>query len=305
MLDKEVPNIMGVKHPPDSFEHSVASLETIDMHYVREGQGPDLVLLHGWPGFWWEWHRNIPPLSENLTTLAPDMRGFGETTKPDLSDPSLYEFDYSVEDLRQILDHLNVERTHLVGHDFSSFVVHKFARKYPERTGKLVLLNPALPGVEERYLTPEIFPESWYSQFHQLPLADELVGNSRETVRIYVEHYLSHWSFDSELFSDPDELGIYVDNFMKEGNITGGFNWYRANLNLASEVWNPIDLTPTDIKTLVLWSTDDPIIPVEWSDTISDWYTNFEFEVVPNCGHFIMREATDMFNIKVEEFLTE
>lgn len=295
---------MTVKRSPESFDHRTVNLEDIEMHYVKEGSGPPVVLLHGWPGFWWEWHRNIPALAESHTVIAPDMRGFGETSNPDLSDPALYEIDHTVRDVRQLIDHLDFEEVTLVGHDFSSFVVHKFVRAFPDRSANLVMMNPALPGVAERYLSPEKFHESWYSQFHQMPMADQLVGRSRETVRCYVGHFLSHWSHDPDLFSDPEEMEIYVDTFMKEGNITGGFNWYRANLSLASQVWNPRDTTPSDIRTLVFWSTDDPILPIEWSDLISNWYRNFRFEVVPEAGHFIMREAPETFNSVTREFLS-
>ena len=67
---------------PEAFKHHYAQLRDIKLHYVREGSGPPLILLHGWPGFWWEYHRNIGPLAKDFDVIVPDMRGYGDSEKP-------------------------------------------------------------------------------------------------------------------------------------------------------------------------------------------------------------------------------
>ena len=76
---------MAVRRP-EEFSHHEAQLDGIRIHYVREGSGPPLVLMHGWPGFWWEWYKCIGALADDFDVIAPDMRGYGDLEKPDLRD---------------------------------------------------------------------------------------------------------------------------------------------------------------------------------------------------------------------------
>ena len=190
------------------------------MHYVREGQGTPLLLVHGWPGFWWEWHRNIGRLPESFDVICPDMRGYGDTTKPPLTDIPAFHIDKTVEDLVELLNVLGVERVNVVGHDYSSIVMYKFIRKYRDRVAKAVFFNPITPGFESRYLSVGHFPESWYSQFHQLDVAVDVVTSSRAATKRYFQHILSHWSSDPNLWGE-EELEIFTDNFAKPGNVQG------------------------------------------------------------------------------------
>lgn len=291
---------MAVRRP-EQFTHNFAQLAEIKMHYVKEGNGEPVLLVHGWPGFWWEWNLNIPVLAESYTVIAPDMRGYGDSDKPDLNNVANYHLDKTVEDLAQLLDHLNIAQAYVVGHDWSSVVMHKFVRKHRNRVKKAAIFNPLLPGVEGRYLSVMHFQESWYSQFHQWPLSVDLVSASRQNVETYYRHFFSHWSSNPNLYTQ-EEMDIFVDNFMKPGNVHGGFNWYRANLNIASVVWTALDRTLSDVPTLFLWGMDDPVVPAVWSDTIPMWYTNYTYRALPNVGHFVMREAPDIVNSSLKEF---
>ena len=139
---------------PTDFSHHRATLDSISNHYVREGAGEPLLLLHGWPGFRWEWHRNIGPLARDFDVIVPDMRGFGESDKPPFDQIDLYHMDRAVEDTRILLDRLGLTRAYLVGHDFGAVLAHKFLRRYPERVAKTLIANPIVPGLDELYLSP-------------------------------------------------------------------------------------------------------------------------------------------------------
>lgn len=281
-------------HRPETFNHHTAKINGVDIHYVREGAGEPLLLVHGWPGFWWEWSRVIPELAKDFLVIAPDMRGFGASEKPDFADVSNFELRHTVEDLSQLLRSLDIESANVVGHDWSSLVLHKFVRSHPEQTKKMLIMNPLFPGVEGRYLSPAHFPESWYSQFHQLPMSVELVGHSRETIKIYFRHFFLHYSADPATAYTDEELDVLVDNFLVKGNVEGGFSWYRANLSVTSVPFDQLDRMPTGLPTRVLWGMADPVVPSVWSDYISDWYTNFTFRPLPGVGHFCMWEAPEI-----------
>ncbi len=280
---------------PDDFDHHTADLGSIRLHYVREGQGEPVILMHGWPGFWWEWRKNIGPLAADFDVIVPDMRGFGDSEKPDLSNIDLYGTLVATDDLANLLDHLNVERATLVGHDYAAIVIHKFARKYRERVERAVVMDPIVPGFDTRYMSAEHFSESWYAKFHQLDMAVELVGSSRADCRSYFAHFLSHWSSDPALFSD-EELEVYTDNYMKPGNIQGGFNFYRSGQR---KTWTDLDYTISSCPMTFLQGMADPCIPARWTDLIPSWYTNFTLEYVPDAGHFMMCETPDLVNDRV------
>ena len=281
---------------PDEFTHHSDELSNVTLHYLREGSGAPLLLVHGWPGFCWEWRKNIGPLAEHFDVIAPDMRGFGDSTKPPLDRVELYSTEHVIDDFVELLDRLGLEKIYLCGHDFGSEVVHKFIRRHRDRVSAAAILNPAVPGWGERYM--QRFEEAWYFMFHQLDLAVELVGSSREACRAYFKHWLSHWSADGDLFTDA-EIEVYTDTFMKPGNLHGGFNFYRVR-----DFWKPIDWTISDCPMVFLQGMNDPIAPAAWTDLVGRWYTDFTIEYVDDAGHFLMCEKPGIVNSRlIEGFL--
>ena len=123
----------------------------IGIHYVRHGGGFPLVLLHGWPEFWYTWRKNIPVLAGEFDVVAPDLRGFGDTDKPGLPDPPKDLLGDFVEDLRALADALGFERFGVVSHDVGAYVAQGFARKYPERLGGLFFFDCPYPGIGRRW----------------------------------------------------------------------------------------------------------------------------------------------------------
>ncbi|MFL5283749.1 MAG: alpha/beta fold hydrolase [Rhodopila sp.] len=250
---------------PGDFRHETVTTHDprgyeVKIHYVREGRGEPLFLFHGWPGFWYDYWMNIKELAKQFDVIAVDLRGYGDTDKPGydprtkriMLDPvQHYDLDTTVDDAMRLAKALGIERAYWLGHDWSSLVMHKFVRRYPDMVKKLVLVNPFLPGAETRYLSPAFHEHSYYASFHGTPLAVELVESSREATKIYFRWFFQWWSANKNLWT-PDEIEILTDNFVKPGNIEGGFHWYRANLSPAAKGWEPRDYIPTHIPTQVL-----------------------------------------------------
>ena len=123
---------------PEEFSHHEVQLDGIRIHYVREGRGPPLVLMHGWPGFWWEWYKCIGALAEEFDVIAPDMRGYGDSEKPDLNDLSKYHLN------EVTADHAN---------DRSGSAVNITRSSYPRRAGNR--LKSAVPPASRGTLSSE------------------------------------------------------------------------------------------------------------------------------------------------------
>ena len=105
-----------------AWNHQRLRANGIGIHCVRHGSGHPLVLLHGWPEFWYVWRKNIPVLAESFDVVAPDLRGFGDSDKPGLPDPPEKLLEDLVEDLRVLADALGFERFGIVSHDVGAYV---------------------------------------------------------------------------------------------------------------------------------------------------------------------------------------
>ena len=199
----------------------------IRLHYLRGGHGPTLMLLHGWPEWSHVWRPLIQRLGTNFELVEPDFRGFGDSEKTSLSPARDATPETLAADTLAIADALGLGQIGLVAHDVGSFVAQVMARRQPERITGLFFFNCAYPGIGSRWIEPRHLLETWYQFFHQMPWAAELVGSSREACRLYLREFLRHWSYRKDVFND--ELETWVDDFMKPGNLQGGFNWYLSN----------------------------------------------------------------------------
>lgn len=284
----------------DGFDHEYATVNGLRYHYVRAGAGPPLLLVHGWPGFYYEWHLNIEPLAQRFEVVVPDMRGYAYTDKPDLPPEEGYTDTVFAEDVRGLLDHLGWAKASIVSHDFGAVWVQRFARTYRDRVERLVLFDPPYAGIGRRWAEPGHVREVWYQTFHQLPWAEELVGSSRKATELYLRHFLSHWSYDKALFRE-EEIAEYVEAYSQPGAIRGGFNCYRAAFRTLGrdQGGDPKIYAPT----LILWAENDAVLPIAWSDKLADFFPNHALRRVPNAGHFLMRERPELVNEAIIEFV--
>lgn len=284
----------------DGFHHEYATVNGLRYHYVRQGAGPPLMLVHGWPGFYYEWHLNIGPLSSHFDVVAPDMRGYGYTDKPNLPPEAGYTPAVFSADIAALMDHLGWQKAAFLAHDFGSVWIQEFARSRPERVHRLVLMDPVYAGIGPRWFEPGRALENWYTVFHQMPWAEDLVGSSQRATEIYIRHFLSRWSFDKDLWSDR-EVAAYVEAYSQPGALRGGFNCYRALFRtggggMAAEA-------KIAAPALILWAENDPILPSAWADRLGDFFADYQLRTVPRAGHFLMRERPDVVNQAVIEFL--
>jgi len=281
-----------------SWNHAVAELPDLRMHYVRHGSGMPLILLHGWPEFWYTWRHNIPALAESFDVIAPDLRGFGDTDKPD----SVPEVDSYVADLAAFADALGLARFGVVAHDIGANIIQPFARRWPERLSGLFLFNVPYPGIGRRWADADHLIETWYQYFHQIDLAADIVGTSRDSCRRYFRHFLSHWARDPHAFDD--DLEAWVDNFMKPGNLRGGFAWYRAtDAGRRAMIRDGAPaMAPVTVPTRVLWGAHDPILKAEWRDRLGEYFTDIRVDLAPDAGHFVHYESPDLANREIAAF---
>ena len=233
-------------------------------------------------------------LGDAFELIAPDLRGCGDTGKPTPGPDASATAQRHALDMFGLMDALGFDSVGVIGGDLGAYVMQAMSHQAPQRLkGTLYLCTP-YPGLGHRYGQPGHLIEVWYQYFQQLPWAAELIGNSREACRLYFRHFLDHWSGDNPAVF-AEWLEIYVDNFMKPGNIQGGFDWYlgsAANRRLWLEGKLPV--TPRiGIPSRFLWGRRDPLIPPEWSDRLGEYWTNYSIRFA-DAGHYVHVEAPDI-----------
>jgi pimeloyl-ACP methyl ester carboxylesterase len=284
------------------WNHQYLEANGIRVHYVRHGEGFPLVLLHGWPEFWYTWRKNMPVLAGEFDVVAPDLRGFGDTDKPGLPDLPKELLGNLVEDLRGLVDSLGFERFGVVSHDVGAYVAQGFARKYPGRLGGLFFFDCPYPGIGRRWADPDSINEIWYQTFNQQSWTASLVGENRKTCETYFRHFLDHWAHEPGLFDE--DLGLWVDNFMKPGNLQGGFDWYigtnESRLDLIRN--GPPDLPKIETPTRIRWGEYDSVLKVKWADRLEDYFADLDFAPMRDAGHFAHYERPDLANREISDF---
>jgi pimeloyl-ACP methyl ester carboxylesterase len=281
----------------DPTHHGFESLRLkangITVHLARTGAGRPLVLLHGWPEFWLSWAPCMQRLQARFQLLAPDLRGFGVSDKPSSGPSRAAGPEVHAGDVLALLDQLGIARAGVVGHDVGAYVAQALARRAPERIAGLFFFNCPYPGIGRRWAAVDHLVEIWYQSFHQMPFAAELVGTSREACRIYIGHFLSHWARDPHAF-DPD-LEAWVDNFLRPGNLQGGFDWYLSVAEARAAVIRE-EVPPGPkiaLPTRVMWGRHDPILKAEWVDRLPEFFADPEITIAKDAGHFVHYETPD------------
>lgn len=279
-------------------EHHRVEANGASFHVARTGSGPALLLLHGWPEFWLAWEPVMQLLADRWTLVAPDLKGFGASDKPE----GPYGPDQHARDMLAIMDRLGIERFGVVGHDVGGAVMQPLARSAPARLSGLFFFDFIYPGVGARAGTPDRLNEIWYQSFHQMPFAPLLVGASRETCRAYIGHFLRHWSHRKD--AHDDVLEAYVDNFLAPGNLEGGFAHYRASHagRVAMMKGEAPSLPAITVPTCVRWGEHDTILLSAWVDGLQETFADLDAAIFEEVGHFPHREDPSWAAREIELF---
>ncbi len=279
-------------------EHLTIQARGADFHVARSGRGRPLLLLHGWPEFWLTWEPVMQRLADRRLVIAPDLRGFGDSDKPQ----GAWGAEDHAADMLALADALGLARFGMVGHDVGGAVMQSLARKAPDRLTGLFFFDFVYPGIGARMGTPDRLNEIWYQSFHQMEMAPALVGASAESCRRYIGHFLRHWAHRKDAFDDV--LAAFAENFLKPGNLAGGFAYYRAAHagRIAMMQGEASALPPIATPTCVRWAEHDPLFPYAWTDRLGETFTTLDLAPFPDVGHFPHREDPDRAGAEIAAF---
>ena len=194
------------------FESNFAAVNGTRLHYVRGGQGPAVILLHGFPEDWYEFRLIMPSLAKTFTVIAIDLRGVGESAPSDTG----YDAANLADDVHQLTVSLGLEHVYVFGHDIGGIVAYAFARRHPQSAHGVMIFDAAFPGLDP---WQDILghPAFWHVRFHQTALPEKLVSGRQSE---YFRYFLAQ-------FSELD-VGHYAHSYRGPDHLRAAFETYRA-----------------------------------------------------------------------------
>lgn len=281
----------------ETWTHAHLTTNGVRLHYVTQGEGPLLLLLHGFPEFWYSWRHQLPALADRYQVVAPDLRGYNDSDKP--ADVAAYAMPELVKDVLGIMQTLGNGRCRLVGHDWGGAIAWQVAYAHPDRIDQLAVLNMPHPArFLEGLRQPDQLLRSAYIAFFQLPVLPELLFQLNDFQAI--AQAFQGMARRPEAFSEAD-IEAYKNAFAKRGALTGGLNYYRNLLrpDLMGRSWGVLD-----VPTLMIWGEDDIPLSKALSYGTEQYVRDFRIRYIPNCSHWVQQDQPDLVNQYLREFLT-
>jgi pimeloyl-ACP methyl ester carboxylesterase len=266
----------------------------VRLHCVVEGEGPLVLLLHGFPETSRAWRKQIPALAARFRVVAPDLRGFGQSAKP--KGVGAYRTTVLANDIVALVHAFDAERAHVVGHDWGGGVAWSVASQHPEVVDRLAVLNSPHPAVMQKALRSNWtqIRKSWYFFAFQLPWLPEwaLTRHGAKALKDSLRRSSKPGTFGE---ADLDE---YARAFSAPGAATGGLNYYRAAIR------SRVPTRKIAAPTLLIWAEDDFALGMELTRGLDDFFeTPPRIEYVPETSHWVMEERPELVNQLLLDFL--
>jgi pimeloyl-ACP methyl ester carboxylesterase len=286
------------------------AINGIELHVVEQGEGPLVVLCHGFPELAYSWRRQLPALSAaGYHVVAPDMRGFGRSSAPEAVDA--YDVVSLCGDLCGLLDALGEERAIFVGHDWGASLTWQLAVLHPERVravaGLSVPFVPRAPAAPLPIMRRHLGEDFYIVWFQEPGVADEALSRDVRRTLSTSRQWTADWAEDERAprlapWLSEEELGVYVENFQRTG-FTGGLNWYR-NIDRNWELTAGVAERRVEQPSMFLTGELDPVRRFMPAEAMSGWVTDLRAEiVVPGAGHWVQQQEPGAVNEALLGFL--
>jgi pimeloyl-ACP methyl ester carboxylesterase len=272
------------------FVSDTAQVNGTTLHYVRGGTGPAVILLHGFPEDWYAYHRVMPLLAKQFTIVAVDLRGLGDSIPTE----SGYDAANMAEDIHQLAEHLRLKHVYVVGHDIGGMVAYAFARRYPETSRGVMMLDAPLPGLGP-WDVVKASPITWHINFQQTPDLPEQLIAGREA--IYLRHFL-----DPDTFSDAD-VARYARAYAAPDHLRAALEIYRAFP--VNEKFNAAQQSAIGVTLVLAPGENSPFekLMPSFAEALRDHgCANVKIEVIKNSVHYVVEEQPEAVAQLIERY---
>lgn len=295
--------------PSVSITHAYASVNGLRLHYAESGSGEDLViLLHGFPEFWYSWRHQLAALGGQYHVVAPDLRGYNLSDKPPRVED--YQLDVMVSDVIGLIDYFGAGKAAIVGHDWGAGLAWAIAQRHPERVSKLAVMQVPPAAAWRANMSVRQLLRSWYMFFFQLPRVPEwLIGRNNFAAldRVFKDQVARAGSFTDE------DIEKYKAALREPAALTAAVNYYRANVfrlmrrkpGAKSAGAAPLERDGRiRVPTLFIFGEQDSAILPQTVRGVANYINAPYREVrIPDCSHWVQNEAPEEVNTALLEFL--
>jgi pimeloyl-ACP methyl ester carboxylesterase len=291
--------------------HNEADLGDVTLHYVEAGppDGRLALMLHGFPQFWWLWDEQLRELGDTYRVVAPDMRGYNLSSKP--QEAEAYRMRHLLADVDELVEHLGGRPFTLVGHDWGGIIAWAFACRGHPKLERLVVLDGPPPWTWGREL--ERSPRQRQAVRYMVELSrpaphgEELLGANDMAVldSLVLEPGLSRG------YLTEADRARYHEAWSRPGALTGGLNYYRASgMGTQVEGGQPAEVRArmnemrVDVPTLVIWGTEDNKLLPGLTEGLEQWVADVRVELLDGAGHWTPQERPAEVSRLIREFVS-
>lgn len=276
-----------------TIEDRFASVNGVRLHYLTAGKGEPVILLHGYAQNSHMWRPLIVELAKSRLVIAPDLRGFGQSSKPDIG----YDKKTMAQDVHNLAMSLGLKRASIVGHDIGLMVAYAYAAQYPTEVDRIVLMDAFLPGVGD-WKSVWLLRDLWHFHFYgETPL--KLVAG-RE--RIYFEHFWNDFAADPKHSVPEADRRFYAASYAQPGAMRAGFEVFR---NFEQDAKDFAQFAQTKLTMPMLVLTGEKAsgnFLIEQGRLVA---SDVNGVVIKGSGHWLMEEAPDQVIPQLLDFLAE
>lgn len=274
-----------------SLTHHKAPINGIQMHWVEAGAGPEtIVFLHGFPEHWYSWRHQLAAFAGDFRVVAPDQRGYHETESRGPYDTGTLQ-----QDVIALLDHLGLQKVHLVAHDWGAAIAWLLGMNHSGRLLSLAIMNVPHPKLFEKGIrSPRQLLRSWYVFAFQIPWMPEKVlaangyhGLARSIIR----------SCKAGTFG-RDDVRAMLESWRLQG-LEGGLNWYRAAVRNRRPLPDPVPRIT--VPTTLIWGENDVALGKELTYGTEEYVADLTVHYLPGVSHWVQQEAP----LQVNDYLRE
>jgi pimeloyl-ACP methyl ester carboxylesterase len=276
---------------PEGFAEHSAEVNGTKIHYWIGGKGSPVVLLHGYTETSHMWLPIMPQLAEGHTVIVPDLRGAGDSSKPD----SGYDKKNMAVDIHELVKSLGFDRVSIVGHDIGLMVAYAYAAQFPQETERIILMDAFLPGIGD-WKNVWLMRDLWHFHFYgPVPLA---LVKDRE--RTYFEHFWNDFAADPKKSVSEEDREFYSKAYAQEGGMRAGFEYFR-NFEQDAKDFAELSEIPLPMPMLVL--TGEKASGNFLIDQAKLVASNVQGQVVQGSGHWLMEEAPQITIPAIIDFI--
>jgi pimeloyl-ACP methyl ester carboxylesterase len=280
---------VGSAHAAEIGKDGFVDSDGVKIHYVTVGKGPLVVLIHGFPDYWYSWRKQMPALAKHFQVVAIDQRGYNKSDQP--KGVENYTMGKLVGDVGAVVDHFKQEKAIIVGHDWGGVVAWTFAMQFPQKTDRLIILNLPHPKGLRRELAnnPQQRKNSQYARNFQ----------KKDAASKLTPEMLVFW------VRDPEARKKYLKAF-RRSSIEAMLNYYKANYPREPYENDKLEFPKVQCPVLMFHGLKDPYLLSGALNGTWNWVErDLTLITIPSSGHFVQQDAADLVTKKMVNWLVD